>query len=88
MFVSFFKNVSHYCFMRWRQKFRKCIVFFFCAETTKRILSTICVPLNCEPKIIRTRATLGLLLTIESSIASLTCYSFYALILSLFINQI
>ena len=28
MFVSFFKNVSHYCFMRWRQKFRKCIVFF------------------------------------------------------------
>ena len=27
MFVSFFKNVSHYCFMRWGQKFRKCIVF-------------------------------------------------------------
>ena len=27
MFVSFLKNVSHYCFMRWGQKFRKCIVF-------------------------------------------------------------
>ena len=26
MFVSFLKNVSHYCFMRWGQKFRKCIV--------------------------------------------------------------
>ena len=28
MFVSFFKNVSHYCFMRWGQKSRKCIAFF------------------------------------------------------------
>ena len=27
MFVSFLKNVSHYCFMRWGQKFRKCNVF-------------------------------------------------------------
>ena len=45
-------------------------------------------PLNREPKIIRMRATLALLLIIESSIASLTCYSFYALILYLFINQI
>ena len=27
MFVSFLKNVSHYCFMRWGQKFRKCIVY-------------------------------------------------------------
>ena len=26
MFVSFLENVSHYCFMRWGQKFRKCIV--------------------------------------------------------------
>ena len=87
MFVSFFKNVSHYCFMRWGQKFRKCTVFFF-TETTKPIHSTICVPLNCEPKIIRTLGTLGLLLITESRIASPTCYSFHALILSLSINQI
>ena len=30
------------------------------------ILSTICVPLNCEPKIIRMRPTLGLLLITQS----------------------
>ena len=52
------------------------------------ILSTIFVPLNCEPNIIRMRATLGLLLIKESSVASLTCYSFYALILYLFIMHV
>ena len=43
------------------------------------ILSRICAPLNCEPKIIRMRPTSGLLLITESIIASLTY---------LFINQI
>jgi len=64
-----------YCFFRWNRE-------------PWTILSTICVPLNCDPKIIRMRPTSGLLLITESNIASLACYSFYVLILYLFINQI
>ena len=80
MFVSFLKNVSHYCFMRWDQKIiQKMYNCFFPLRQPFTILSTICVPLNCEPKIIPMRTTLGLLLITESSIASLTHYSFYAL---------
>ena len=39
MFVSLLKNVSHYCFMRWARNLEN--VLFFCAETTKPILSTM-----------------------------------------------
>ena len=61
--------------------------FFFPLRQPLTILSTICVPLNCEPKIICMWTALGLLLITESSIASLACYSFYAPILYFFINQ-
>ena len=69
MFVSFLRNVSHYCFMRWDQKFGKCIVFFSAETTIHNSQYNMCST-KLRAKDYPHAGHLGLLVVIESSIAS------------------